>query len=211
MTDTQGGAKRDDNGPEEHGNMGVHPERGGTAQFLRLVGQQVRSRRLASGLTVQDLADRAGISRRMLTLVENGSANPSLVTVDKLARALNASFVSLIDRQSSRSIQVPERPLTVWRSNYGSSGILHVTAGRNGGPELWEWVLQPADRYDAEPDPPGSEELFFVLSGVLVVLLDSESAQLREGQSAQLATDQPYAFRSGTTEPVRFVRVVSIA
>src|SRR5260370_23955907 len=210
MTDTQGEAMRDENDPEDHGNRKVHPERGGTAKFLRLVGHQVRSLRLSSGLTVQDLADRAGISRRMLTLVENGSANPSLVTVDKLARALNVDFVSLIDRHSSSSIQIPDRPLTVWRSDFGSSGTLHVATGRKGGPELWEWVLQPADRYDAEPDPPGSEELFFVLSGVLVVLLDSESAQLREGQSARLATDRHYAFRSGTTEPVRFVRIVSV-
>ena len=190
--------------------MGGNPKWGGTAQFLRLVGQQVRSRRLASGLTVQDLANRAGISRRMLTLVENGSANPSLVTVDKLARALKVDFMTLIDRQFSSSIQVSERPLTVWHSDFGSSGVLHVAGGREGGPELWEWVLQPADRYDAEPDPPGSEELIFVLSGVLVVLLDSESAQLREGTSARLATDQNYACRSGTTEPVRFVRIVSV-
>ena len=56
--------------------------------FLALIGARIRERRRIAGLTVQELADRAGISRRLMTQIEHGQANPSLVTVTALARAL---------------------------------------------------------------------------------------------------------------------------
>jgi proteic killer suppression protein len=47
-----------------------------------------------AGLTVQELADAAGLSRRMLTQIELGQANPSLVTLDRVARDRHYAYVN---------------------------------------------------------------------------------------------------------------------
>lgn len=62
-------------------------------EFLARLGNQVRTRRRASGVTVAALAERSGVSKRSIMLIEQGNANPNLVTVDKLARALGVDFV----------------------------------------------------------------------------------------------------------------------
>src|SRR5687767_515112 len=41
-----------------------------TTPFIERLGREVRRRRLAADLTVQALADRAGLSRRLLTQIE---------------------------------------------------------------------------------------------------------------------------------------------
>lgn len=185
-----------------------------TSRFLTSLGDQIRSRRRQTALTVQELADRAGISRRMLTQIELGQANPSLVTVDRVARALGTDFISLArdDNAEPLVINPPESAMVVWSSALGSRALLHVATTNDPPAELWTWTLQPNDRYQAEADPPGSEELFVVLSGKLTLAADGmDPVTLPAGSSARLATSVRYAYENHTTRPVRFVRVTQIA
>ena len=147
----------------------------------------------------------------MLSQVEQGQANPSLVTVDKLARALGTDFAALAGAGDSEPIAAG-RPTEVWRSAAGGSATLHVTGARVGGPELWEWTLAPGDVYRAEPDPPGSEELLLVLAGTLTLELRESHVVLAAGASGPaLASDRAYAYANRGDAPARFARVVQIA
>jgi transcriptional regulator with XRE-family HTH domain len=184
------------------------PDTGPSAQVAERIGREVRRRRLAADLTVQALADRAGLSRRMLTQIEQGGANPSLSTVDKIARALGVDFAALIAAPGAEPLHVSQ-PVEVWRSPAGSRALLHVSSARRGGPELWEWTLRPDDRYQAQADPPGSEELLLVTSGTLILETEGRSVRLAAGASARLASDRAYAYTAPGQGAV-FIRVVEL-
>lgn len=187
---------------------------GPTAPFLAALGSRVRARRQAQGLTVARLAELSGVSRRMLTAIELGQANPSLVTVDKVARALDTDFagVVLADKDVDvLTVRTSDSATPMWSSEAGSCARLHVVTRDRGGPELWSWTLAPGDRYSASADPDGSEELFLVQSGTLVVVADgAPSTSIPAGASARLASDRQYAYVNEGAEPVEFVRVVHI-
>lgn len=51
--------------------------------------------RTAAGLTQQELADRAGLSRKTVNTVENGVFTPSVLVALTLARALGAPLDAL--------------------------------------------------------------------------------------------------------------------
>lgn len=51
--------------------------------------------RTAAGLTQQELADRAGLSRKTVNTVENGVFTPSVLVALTLARALDAPLSDL--------------------------------------------------------------------------------------------------------------------
>ena len=59
------------------------------------VAQRVRERRTDRGLTITQLADRAGISKGMLSKIENGQTSPSLGTIAALAGALDVPVTAL--------------------------------------------------------------------------------------------------------------------
>jgi transcriptional regulator with XRE-family HTH domain len=188
-------------------------ESGPTAEFIARVGAEVRRRRTGRRLTVQQLADAAGVSRRMLTLIEQGQANPSLVTVDRVARALGTDFAALTrDTQPDPvAVNEPGSAAGVWSSAAGSRAALQVATQRQPSAELWEWVLQPGDRYDAQPDAAGSEELFLVLNGALTLEVEGlEPVTVKAGGSARLASDRSYAYANHGREPARYVRVVRL-
>ncbi len=60
-------------------------------------GKAVRRIREAAGFSQEQLADRAGIHRTYIGGIERGERNPTLVTIHRIARALNVSPKSLLE------------------------------------------------------------------------------------------------------------------
>ena len=186
---------------------------GPTQAFLTRLGEKVRTRRQAAGMTVQQLAAAAGLSRRILTQIELGQANPSLATVDKVARALRLDFASLISDTHVDAVVVnpPGSDLQVWASSAGSRTALQIATTGVQPAELWDSRLAPGDRYQAHPDPPGSEELLLVLAGELTLEVDGhEPVNVDVGGSVRLSSDRAYAFANNGSVEVRVVRVVQL-
>lgn len=51
----------------------------------------------------------------------------------------------------------------------GRHAALQVVRPHQPTAELWDWTLQPGDRYDAQPDPTGSEGMLLVIAGTLTL------------------------------------------
>lgn len=55
--------------------------------------QRLRDKR---GLTQQDLADKAGLSREYISRIEAGRQDPTVGTLEKIAKALKVKLVELV-------------------------------------------------------------------------------------------------------------------
>jgi ribosome-binding protein aMBF1 (putative translation factor) len=73
----------------------VSPGDGTSGQLGRVIANHVRSRRLEIGLNVGQLAERTGISKGMLSKIENAQTSPSLSTLERLSSALDMPVTSL--------------------------------------------------------------------------------------------------------------------
>lgn len=67
--------------------------------YATLAGQ-LRLRRLQAGLTLEALADSAGISTSFLAYLETNKKKPSLATVAKLATALGIPVSELLNEKA---------------------------------------------------------------------------------------------------------------
>ena len=59
-------------------------------------GREIRRRREALGLTIEELAERAGLSPNYVGTVENGRRDPSLSTILALAKGLRVPAGELL-------------------------------------------------------------------------------------------------------------------
>lgn len=78
----------------------IHP-------LLQRLGQSVRRHRLAQNWTLQELAERSGLSQRFVVDIENGYGNPSVLSLDALAQALHQPLSELLaeaERTEQRGI-----------------------------------------------------------------------------------------------------------
>ncbi len=83
----------DGNGSQDLGQTGAGPGMG----LLRELGQRLRRAREAAGLSVAELARRAGVSRRHVTEAEAGRANLTILTLAELAVPLGVGLGHLCD------------------------------------------------------------------------------------------------------------------
>jgi transcriptional regulator with XRE-family HTH domain len=179
--------------------------------LFQAVGVRVRSLRLERQLTLDELSTRSGVSRRMIALLEAGEVNPSLGTLDKLAGALGTDFVSLVAaRQVAPLVAKSSREVVpVWGDGLGSTARLLASKPGAGTIELWQWELAPGSRYEAEPDPPDSEEMILVSTGRLVIEVGEDRFSLASGGYLRLPTDRPYAYANTGKTRARFIRVIA--
>lgn len=183
-----------------------------TAEFVATVGRQIRHQRQQRRWSVQELSDRAGVSRRMLTQIELGQANPSLVTVDHIAHALDTDFVSLA---MAPTTSAPDTSggrvgagVRVWSSDRGSEAVLLTATESVPRTELWRWRLAPGDTYHAQPDTVGAEELHQVHAGELLITTAGSALVVRAGEAGRIRSDQHYTYRNDSDTWTEFTRVV---
>src|SRR5439155_11904284 len=95
-------------------------------RFLADLGRRLREARTHAGLSVSDVARRAHISRRHVTEAEAGRANPSVLKLAELARALTIPLGDLFDPAHAgpgRSGRASERIALVGLRGAGKSTI----------------------------------------------------------------------------------------
>lgn len=66
-------------------------------KFLEELGNKVRARRKTLGLSQEALADKCGLDRTYVSLIERGKRNPSLLNLLRLADGLETSASNLIE------------------------------------------------------------------------------------------------------------------
>jgi transcriptional regulator with XRE-family HTH domain len=122
------------------------------------LGERIKILRLEAGLSLPDLADKAGISKSVLFQLETSDApNPSLETLQKVAKALAVTLAALLDKGGVRAKRriLPDRiddalkemiaslPKENVAVNEAALDALYVLQERDGAPktaEDWRWL-----------------------------------------------------------------------
>jgi transcriptional regulator with XRE-family HTH domain len=190
-------------------------QEGGAVETLDLasaVGARVRDRRLDRGWTLDELAERSGVSRRMVVNVEQGASNPSIATLLRLGDALGVGLPALVDVERPGALRVigaGQAPV-LWRGTSGGQAALVAGIDPPDVVELWDWTLEPGEAHSTEPHAAGTRELLLVLAGHVQLTVGQQTQLLTVGESAQFAGDvsHGYANPSAAGPTARFCLTV---
>src|SRR5579871_75793 len=69
------------------------------------IAERVRRLRAAQALSLDALADKSGVSRSMISLIERGESSPTAVVLEKLATALSVTLHSLFTEPADAAEQ----------------------------------------------------------------------------------------------------------
>lgn len=177
------------------------------AQILAgAIGARVKQERKARGWTLDQLAETAGISRRMLVNVEQGAANPSVGTLLNLSSALGVGLPALVEPPAERSAKLTRsgEGAVLWTGQYGGQGILVASTEQPDIVELWDWSLGPGDRHDSNEHSAGTRELLQVHHGNLRVTAGEESYELGPGDALSFPGDLPHSYAATGPALTRF-------
>lgn len=163
-------------------------------QISSALGSRIREAREQRAFTLDHLAKRSGVSRRMIVNIEGGKANASIATLLRLADALQTSLAALVAGQAAESRSVVTRAdecRSLWQGPAGGSAELIAAAEML---ELWNWRLQPDERYESDAHHAGTRELLHVHSGRLLVTIAEADHLLGAGDGMSFFADVPHSY-----------------
>jgi transcriptional regulator with XRE-family HTH domain len=178
----------------------------------RRIAERVRDLRAARGLTLETVAERSGVSRSMISLIERGESSPTAVLLERLAAGLNVPLASLFDRPGPASRPVARRAEQhQWRDP--ASGYVRRNVSPDGisSPiQIVEVEFPPRARvaFDTGARPPKVHQQVWVLEGSIDVSVGDDCHQLRKGDCLAFVLDRPTAFHNPTRKIARYAVVV---
>lgn len=171
-----------------------------------VIGARIKHARNFRAWTLDQLAEAAGGSRRMLVNVEQGKVNPSVGTLLRLSDALGVGLPALVEPPTPHSAKVTRKGTgaMLWTGEFGSQGVLVAGTEPPDVLELWDWVLNPGEKHEAEAHSKGTRELLHVLSGSLQMMVGEEDFELSEGDALSFCGDVDHAYFNRGDSPTRF-------
>jgi transcriptional regulator with XRE-family HTH domain len=161
------------------------------------LGGRVRELRRRKGLTLEGLAELSGVSRSMLSKVERGEKNPTLVVAAKIAEGLGVTLSRLAGvEERGRVIVVPRNRRTVMRdprTGFERQLLSAFPFGR--GVEFIRSVIpEGSTSGEFPPHRAGVEEHIVVEKGRLRAILGDEEFVLEDGDAVYFEADVAHRF-----------------
>jgi transcriptional regulator with XRE-family HTH domain len=179
------------------------------------LAERLRDLRGESGLTLDGLAERTGVSRSMISLIERGESSPTAVVLDKLAAGLGVTLASLFAEKGSSAASPLSRRTDqrVWRDP--DSGYMRRNLSAPGFPspvELVEVILPPGARvaYDTGHRASVVHQQIWIIEGGIELTLGDETHRLSTGDCLSMRLDQPTVFHNLAEHPARYVVALAI-
>jgi transcriptional regulator with XRE-family HTH domain len=173
-----------------------------------LVGALLREQRRTLNLTLEAVAQRAGITKGFLSEIERDKAMPSVTTLMRLRETLSLSVSSLFRSSLPRVVRSAERQVIP----FGGEGMeCSLVSARDAHRMTVIWAqLEPGGRSGGEPHSLNAdEEVIIVVSGVLKISVDGgEPHQLRAGDSFNFDPRRPHRYENPSSSQT--TRVICI-
>ncbi len=176
------------------------------------LGARVKDLRRERGFTLDALAGRSGVSRAMISKLERGEKNPTLVIAARLAEGLGVSLSRLAGVEERREVVVvPKERRTVLRdpeTGFERQSLSPTFAGR-GVEFLRNVVPEGSTSGDFPAHRKGVEEHIVVEKGELEATLGGERYLLREGDALYFEADVTHRFDNAGRGECAYYLVIS--
>jgi transcriptional regulator with XRE-family HTH domain len=177
-----------------------------------VIAQRVREYRLQLGLTVGQLAARSGLSKGMLSKMENAQASPSLATLARLSAALSVpvtAFFRGLDEERDVLYVKAGRGLDIVHKGSRAGHRYQLLGSMRGPSKRMEPVLVTLmERVEVFPlyQHPGTE-LIYMLTGTMEYGCGGSTYVLEPGDALQFNGEVAHGPARLLTLPIQFLSV----
>ncbi|WP_176562096.1 helix-turn-helix domain-containing protein [Mycolicibacterium palauense] len=175
------------------------------------IGRAVRAHRKRSGLSMVRLSEIVGVSQSFLSQLENGRVYPSVLTLYKLAEALDVTVGALLSPSPMTATAVFYRAGTAPVIPHGhadASDLSRLVTSPAGGHILLGLHHQMRGAQIADDVYQHSgEDLIVILRGVLTVHVGEDAYLMHPGDSLHYDGNQPHWFEKSDSPEVELLLV----
>lgn len=180
------------------------------------IGKTIRELRKKAGFVLQDLSNRTGLSKPLLSQIEKEIVSPPIATLLKISNALNVNIgfffqdsspeekVVLVRKDESKVID--SRYFGREESGYYYEALAYKKSKKYMEPFLVEFKRKKVEKLSYFSHE--GEEFIYLLEGILEFRTEDEHYVLYPGDSLYFESSIPHAYRALERRNARALTVV---
>lgn len=180
----------------------------------RQIGDRLKVLRSQRGLSIMDLASKAGVSAGIISQIERGNSNPSVKTLQRIRAALGVNLWEFFAKEESRN--PADGPFVRRKINQpqivvGTSRIVKRLLSPQNDRNLRFMLLTIPPAGVSEDVLIGEgEKGGWVLSGRVELMVGEHVAELTEGDSFQFKADLPHKISNASNQDAEVLWIMSV-
>ena len=175
------------------------------------IGHRVHALRHAQSLTLDTLAERSGVGRSTISLIERGESSPTATVLDKLSAALGVTVASLFEAPATKDLppcplaRVAEQP--VWTDPASGYVRRNVSPAFPSPIQLVDVRFPPGQRvaYDTGARDVDVHQQVWMIDGAMEVTVGEAMWRLQAGDCLAMRLDRPIAYRNPGKAAARYL------
>ncbi len=175
---------------------------------MAFTGTRLRDLRKQNGLTQQELADRAELTKGFISQLEQGQVTPSLVTLLDLIECLGTTPSDFFRAAGGEKIVYGDKDYFEKVDEAGNSTEWLVPSAQSNQMEPVLVTIQPHSALPVD-DPHNGEEFGYVLSGRIALYRQETRFDVRSGESFYYEADKPHRIENPGSRPARLIWVTT--
>lgn len=182
------------------------------------IGEKIRGQRQQRRLTLQELSELTGLSKPLLSQIENEQVIPPLATLLKIARGLKVDIHFFFEDETNR------QKLVLTRGDALRPDIQRQAVNAENRPYTYHSLAQGMRQKHMEPflvevnnpkwdeklffNHDGEEEFLYLLEGEIELHYGNEVYRIKAGDSVYYDSGQPHGLVSVGDKTARLVAVL---
>jgi transcriptional regulator with XRE-family HTH domain len=173
------------------------------------IGARIKELRGQQGLTLDALAERADVSRAMLSRIERGESSPTAQLMNKVCGGLGITLSTLFAEDAAPHSPLARRETqTTWRDP-ATRYLRRDVSPAGSSVDIVEVEFPPRKSVAFDNMRlPNVEQQVWVMEGVLEMEVGSETFRLNEGDCLRMHLGQPLVFRNPTRRQTRYAVIL---
>jgi transcriptional regulator with XRE-family HTH domain len=158
--------------------------------------KKIRVLRKKYNMKLKDLSEKTGLSVSFLSQVERGSTSLAIISLKKIADALDVPITDFFENDNTQDFTVNVEHQKTFRIE-GSSAQYTRLAGNFSGRSLEPLIvtLDPGLVQDPIFSHPG-EEFYYVLQGAVIINVDGKEYLVKTGDSIHFPSHLPHFWQN---------------
>lgn len=175
----------------------------------QLIAHRLRELRDTQGLSLAALAERSGVSRSNISLIERGESSATATVLDKLSAALGVTVASLFEQPAgdapSPVSRAQDQP--VWTDPASGYVRRNLSPPAYSPIQLVEVSFPAGQRvaYETSARDVDVHQQVWIIEGTMEVTVGGTLWQLATGDCLAMRLDQPIAYHNPTGKPARYL------
>ncbi len=180
------------------------------------IGKKIRELRKKAGFVLQDVSNRTGLSKPLLSQVEQEVVSPPISTLLRISRALNVNISfffqdadpeeKVVVVRKDESKEIDSRHFGREESGYYYEALAYKKSRKYMEPFLVEFKRKKAERLSYFSHE--GEEFLYLLEGTLEFRTENQQYVLYPGDSLYFDSSVPHAYRAINRKNAKALSVI---